>query len=113
MIIEVISWTLISFGGILLFSAGLALIRFEDPYMKIHASSKASFGGAVILSAFLILEGISEVTGLLLLVLIFMLATSPILGHAMGRAAHLEGMNTDEIGKEAYKSKDGKVGGER
>jgi len=102
LIIEVISWILISFGTVLLFSASLALIRFADPYMKIHAGSKASFGGAVILLGFLLMEGITDVTGLIILLSVFMLITSPVLGHSLGRAAYLEELCTDDIKKISY-----------
>lgn len=78
---------------------------FPDPYMKIHAGSKASYGGAVILLGFILKKGFAEQSALILLVMVFILVTSPILGHALGRAAYLDEISTDKIKQISYRSK--------
>ncbi|MEF8873414.1 MAG: monovalent cation/H(+) antiporter subunit G [Candidatus Thermoplasmatota archaeon] len=104
MIVGIVSWSIVSLGTLFIISAVLALIRFEDPYMKIHAGSKASFGGAVTVFGLLFLEGFTRVTGLLVLVIVFLLITSPIIGHSLGRAAYMDGVNIEGIEKEEFES---------
>lgn len=114
MITTVIAWAVILFGTILLFSSGIAVLRFPDPYMKIHASSKANYGVCSILVGMILLEGLTETTGLILLSLVFLLVTSPILGHSLGRSAYIEEENLEDIEYIDYSDfKDGKDGEKR
>lgn len=90
MIFEVLSIFLMSLGCVIMFSASLALLRFPDVYMRLHASAKASTGGTIaLLGGLLLRTGLDFISTKIVLVILFILFTSPILSHAIARAAHL------------------------
>lgn len=80
-----------SLGCVMMFSAALAILRFDDIYMRLHASGKAATGGTLaLLGGILIITGLDEVSGKIILVMIFIFFTSPIISHAIARAAHIK-----------------------
>lgn len=90
MIIDVISYGLIALGMVILITASIALVRFPDIYMRLHASSKASTGGTLTILMGLMLRGVGlEVGGKIILVVALVLITGPITAHAIARAAHV------------------------
>ncbi len=90
MIFKIISIFLMALGCVVMFSAALALIRFDHVFMRIHASAKASTGGVLsILIGLLFRTGLIENTGKVILVIILIILTGPILSHALARAAHV------------------------
>lgn len=98
MIWYLISLFLISLGIVVMFTASLALLRFKDVYMRLHASSKAGTGGALtILIGVLIRQGFSEISGKIILVIALIAFTGPVVSHALGRAAYVEGVDTEDI----------------
>ncbi len=114
MIVSFIAWAVIIFGTILIFSSGMAVLRFPDPYMKIHASSKANYGAGSILLGMILLEGLTETTGLIFLASVFLFVTSPILGHSLGRSAYVEKEYLKDIESIDYSDfKNGKDGEKR
>ena len=89
MIISILSYLFISLGLVILFTASIALVRFPDIYMRLHASSKASTGGTITILIGLLLHGVSlDEAGKMLLVISLVVITSPITSHAIARAAH-------------------------
>lgn len=73
-----------------MFTAALALIRFDHVFMRLHASAKASTGGVLcFLIGLLLRTGLIPSAGKIILVIVFILLTGPILSHALGRAAHI------------------------
>ncbi len=98
MILEVASLLLISLGCVMMFTAALGLFRFTSIYMRLHASGKAGTGGTIaILAGVLMRSGMSQISGKVLLVMIFILFTGPITAHAIGRAAHIESEATTDV----------------
>ncbi len=103
MIINLISLILMCLGTVILFFASIAMIRFEDTYMRLHASSKATSGGALsILLGLLMRTGFTETSGKIVLVIFFSVLTAPIVGHAIGRAAFLAKGDKIRIDLEEY-----------
>ena len=98
MILSFISIFLISLGCVVMFSAALALIRFPDVYMRLHASAKASTGGTLALLGGVLLKiGLNILSTKIILAIIFILFTGPILSHAIARAAHIKSGMAAEI----------------
>ncbi len=92
MILDLVSYALISLGMVILVTASFALYRFPDIYMRLHASSKASTGGTLTLLLGLLLRGVTIAEGgKIVLVIALILATGPITAHAIARAAHVRG----------------------
>lgn len=90
MIFHILSIFLMSLGCVVMFSAALALIRFDHVYMRLHASAKAGTGGVLcILIGLLLKTGLIPNSGKVILVIILIILTGPILSHALARAAHV------------------------
>ena len=90
MILDLISLFLMSLGCVVMFSAALALLRFDHVYMRLHASAKASTGGVLcILIGLLLRTGLILNTGKIILIIVLIILTGPILSHAIARAAHV------------------------
>lgn len=80
---------LIALGTIFCLSATIGVIRFPDVYTRLHAGTKCLTAGALlILLGVGILEGSWPMTGRVLLIAVFFLATNPIAGHAVARASY-------------------------
>lgn len=81
-----------------MFTAALGILRFSDIYMRLHASGKAGTGGTIaILAGVLIRVGLNQISGKIVLVMVFILFTGPIISHAVARAAHLREDATAKI----------------
>ena len=80
---------LIAVGTGFCLSAAVGVIRFPDVYTRLHAGTKCLTAGALlILAGVAIIEGDWPVSGRVLLIALFLVATNPIAGHAVARAAY-------------------------
>lgn len=79
-------------GVVFLFAAALGVLRFADPFQRMHAATKAGTLGAgfVILGVVLELQR-TDATLVGLCAILFLLLTIPISGHLLGRAAFVSG----------------------
>ncbi|MGH6761991.1 MAG: monovalent cation/H(+) antiporter subunit G [Phyllobacterium sp.] len=84
---ELIGSLLVLLGAILLFSAGLGLLRMPDAFTRIQAGTKASTLGNI-----LVLLGLAFYhpgwAFKLLIIAYFVLMTNPLSSHALARAAY-------------------------
>jgi multicomponent Na+:H+ antiporter subunit G len=88
-IAEMFASGLIVLGTGFCLSATVAVIRFPDVYTRLHAGTKCVTAGALsILVGVAILEGSWLVSGRVLLIAWFFLATNPIAAHAVARASY-------------------------
>ncbi len=83
-------------GAIVVGIAALGLIRLRDPFMRMHAATKAGVVGSgfvVYGAAWAIGDGSVALDALVIgtLCVVFLLVTSPIASHALGRAAYISG----------------------
>jgi monovalent cation/proton antiporter MnhG/PhaG subunit len=91
-VLEIAASLFILVGAVVTAIAALGLIRLPDPFMRMHAATKAG-----VLGAGMAMFGVglsfgtfgAIVTGLAGIV--FLLATSPLASHALGRAAYVSG----------------------
>ncbi|MGP6174672.1 monovalent cation/H(+) antiporter subunit G [Corynebacterium sp. A21] len=98
---DVISLVLILVGGFLAFSASVGLIRFKDTMSKVHAITKPQTTGLIltVIGAIIRVMGSEEFgiaergdLGVLLLLIIFALITSPVTAQRIGRISRREGL---------------------
>ena len=77
--------------GVLVMTVGVyGLLTMPDVYTQLHAASKAVFLGVIALLAATALTAEDSATVYrALLVAVFLLLTTPVSAHAVGRAAHL------------------------
>ncbi|MGM0509638.1 MAG: monovalent cation/H(+) antiporter subunit G [Thermoplasmatota archaeon] len=105
MIIDIISLFLMVLGIVMMFSASLGILRFDDVFMRLHSSAKASTGGAITTLIGVILRtGLETVSGKIIVVISLIVITGPILSHALARAAYIKGGFAAEVPFIDYRS---------
>ncbi|MEM1176947.1 MAG: monovalent cation/H(+) antiporter subunit G [Acidobacteriota bacterium] len=92
MILDVLSWLLLSGGAVVLVLTGFLILRMPTFYTRLHAASvNETLGPALILIGLALQTGDYangfEVLLKLLLVLVFLLLTGPVASHALAKAA--------------------------
>jgi multicomponent Na+:H+ antiporter subunit G len=91
--LDVVTAVLLVIGGLFCVVGGIGLHRFSDFYQRTHAASVTDTAGAgLILLGLMFQGGVSMVTLKLVLVLAFLLFTSPAIAHALVKAAHGHGL---------------------
>lgn len=92
-ILDVISWACLLTGGAFGILGGLGLLRFPDFYSRLHAAGMTDTLVALLIVIGLALQsGLSLLTVKLLLILLFLLFTTPTATHALARAAVVDGV---------------------
>ncbi len=91
--IEIIGYTLVTIGVIFDFFGALALIRFPDVYNRLLGSTKCvTMGTSSVMLGIFVLHGFTALGIKALLVMGFLLLTSPVSAHVLSRAAHIAGV---------------------
>ena len=91
---DVISWILIVSGSLFVIIGGIGLLRLPDFYSRIHAAGITDTMGAwLILAGLMFQSGLTLNTARLVILLFFLVATSPLASHALGKAAYLRGLD--------------------
>ncbi len=78
--------------GVLVMTVGVyGMIRMPDTFMRLHAASKMVFLGLLPLLAASTATGSPDIVLRVVLIAAFLLLTTPVSGHVVGRAAYLQG----------------------
>lgn len=92
MIREIIGAVLMLGGMAFLLIAAIGVFRLPDPFLRLHASTKAGTLGAGLLVAGVAVSYTEGDLGLTaFLIIIFLFATLPVAGHLLGRAMYVSG----------------------
>lgn len=84
-----LSWALLMGGCFFIITGGVGLLRLPDVYTRMHASGVSdTMGAGMFLGGLMVQGGLSMVTVKLLLILIFILFTSPTATYALANAVH-------------------------
>jgi len=99
--LDILSWVLLTLGGVAVFAGGIGALRMPDLYTRMHATGITDSLGAILVILGLMLQtGLSLATIKLAAVLLFLLLTSPTSSNALASAALLAGKerqdDTDE-----------------
>ena len=89
-IIDILGWILLIGGGFFVMVGGVGVIRMPDVFTRLHAAGVTDTLGAAMILIGLMLQSearLSLITVKLLLILVFLLFTSPTSSHALARAA--------------------------
>jgi multicomponent Na+:H+ antiporter subunit G len=90
--LDVLAAALLLVGAVIVTLGCVGLQRFDDVYARIHAASKASTLGVVLIMLGAALRAAqAEVAVKLLLAVVLQLVTAPIAAHLIGRAAYRTG----------------------
>lgn len=92
-LLDILSVGLLLAGGGFAVIGGVGLVRFPDFYTRLHAGGITDTLTALLIVGGLVLQsGFSLLTIKLLLILLFLLFTTPTATHALARAAMAEGL---------------------
>ena len=92
-VVDIISWACLVLGAIFCVIGGLGLLRLPDFYSRMHGGGITdTLGAGLILVGLMVLGGWSLITVKLILILLFLLLTSPTGTHAVARAAFASGL---------------------
>jgi monovalent cation/proton antiporter MnhG/PhaG subunit len=79
-------------GAGFLVVATLGVLRFRDPFQRMHAATKAgTLGAGLVLAGAAVTKGSLDATLVAVLTIVFLIATMPVAGHLLGRAAYISG----------------------
>lgn len=82
-------------GGFFALIAAIGVLRLPDVLMRMHASTKAGvLGSSLILIACAIYLQETEITARVVAIILFLMLTSPIGAHMIGRAS-IRGLKSD------------------
>lgn len=88
LLLDISSWILLAAGGLVLLTGAVGMIRFPDFFTRLHASSVIDTLGCMLVVLGLVLQaGFSIVTIKLILIVVFILFTSPTATHALAKAS--------------------------
>lgn len=88
LLLDVLSWLLLVGGGLAVLIGGIGVIRLPDVFTRLHAAGITDTLGALLIIAGLLLQagGLINVFKLLM-ILLFLLFTSPVASHALAKSA--------------------------
>ena len=95
-ILDTISWVLLTAGGFFVLVGGVGALRMPNLYTRMHAASVTDTMGAIlVLGGVMVQAGLSLATIKLAAILMFLLITSPTSSYALAHAALLAGIKPD------------------
>ena len=95
--LDIVSWLLLSLGGVFVFIGGLGALRMPDLYTRMHAASVTdSMGPVLIITGIILQAGLSLASIKLAAILLFLLVTGPTASNALASAALLAGKRTEQ-----------------
>lgn len=88
LVIDILSWLLISVGSAFVVIGALGMLRLPDIYTRLHAVSLIeTIGGGAILIGLMLQAGLTLVTLKLAMILLAFVFTAPVATHAVAQAA--------------------------
>lgn len=88
------SWIMLLAGGLFAVIGGIGMLRLPEFYTRMHAASITDTGGTLLIMGGLLLQAPDwPVAVRLVLVLAFLLLTSPTATHALAKAARRDGVS--------------------
>ena len=98
-LLDPLSWAMLLGGSAFAMIGGLGMIRLPDVYTRMHAVGLTdTLGAGLILAGLMVQAGFTQVTVKLILILIFLLFTSPTSTYALANAAYSGGLQP-QLGK--------------
>ena len=95
-IADILSWILLSAGGVFVLVGGIGALRMPNLYTRMHAASVTDTMGAILVMAGVMVQaGLTLATIKLAAILLFLLITSPTSSYALANAALLAGIEPD------------------
>jgi multicomponent Na+:H+ antiporter subunit G len=87
LVLDLVSWICILVGAAAALIGGLGLLRLPDVFARMHGAGMIdTLGLGAILVGLMIQAGLTLITVKLILIVLFVLYTSPVVTHALARA---------------------------
>jgi multicomponent Na+:H+ antiporter subunit G len=94
LLVDVISWACIIVGAVFAVIGAVGILRLPDVFSRMHGAGIIdTLGAGLILVGLMFQAGFSLITVKLILIVVFVLYTSPTTTHALARAALNGGVN--------------------
>lgn len=91
--VDALSWLLLTGGGAFIIIGALGMVRLPDVYARMHAAGITdTLGAGLVISGLALQGGWSQTTIKLILIVIFLLYTSPTSTYALANAAYSRGL---------------------
>lgn len=88
LILDIVSWALVATGSVMLVIGGIGVVRLPDVFARMHGAGIIdTMGACSILIGMMFQAGLTIVTIKLVLIVVFIIFTSPTTTHALARAA--------------------------
>ena len=88
LLVDILSWARILTGGALSIIGGIGLLRLPDLFSRMHAAGVVdTLGMGLIMLGLMLQGGFTLVTTKLIIIVIFIVFTSPTATHALAKAA--------------------------
>ena len=101
-LVYVASGACLLLGSAFCIIGGIGLIRLPDFYSRIHGGGITdTLGAGLVMLGLMLQAGWSLVTVKLVLIMLFLLLTSPVASHAIARAARHSGLEPKLAGEDA------------
>ena len=92
-VVDLVSWALILGGSVFAIIGGVGMIRLPDVYARMHGASLTdTLGAGLIVAGLAVQAGFTLVTVKLILIMIFLIFTSPTSTYALANAAFTRGL---------------------
>jgi multicomponent Na+:H+ antiporter subunit G len=105
-IFEIVSFACLVVGSFFAVVGGIGVLRFPDFFTRMHGAGVTdTMGAGLILVGLMFQAGASLVTVKLVLILTFLLITSPTSTHALAKSALSHGLKPWSLGEEEESSK--------
>ncbi len=96
MTLDILTGIMLGLGSLLMLSGVLGVMRFPDFYTRMHAAGVTDTFAAALILLGLMLQADSVITfAKLVMILLFILITSPTASHALAKAAHHSGLKPE------------------
>ena len=93
-ILDVVSWICLLVGSFFAVVGGIGILRLPDFFCRIHGGGITdTMGAGLVLLGLMLHAGIGLVTVKLLIILFFLLVSSPTSAHALAKAAISHGLD--------------------
>lgn len=91
--LDIVSWVLLTLGGLISVLAGVGVLKFPDVYTRMHASSMLeSLGAFCVLLGLGLQAGPTIVAAKLAILYVFLLLTAATAGHALAKSTFAAGV---------------------
>ena len=92
-LLDALSWICLIAGSVFILIGAVGVLRLPDMYARMHSAGIIDTLGAMLIILGLMFQGgLSIVTVKLVLIIVFILYTSPVATHALARAALADGL---------------------